>query len=144
MRYFPVETITTTLLLCSIIVLVYLERKYPYRKDIPIFRDGFWVDIVWYTFFQSYLLKILIFEFIIHPVDIHFNLSSLHIITGWPLWTQVLFFLVTHDFYIYWFHCLQHNSKILWRIHEAHHSNKEVDWLAGTRSHALEILINQT
>src|SRR5262249_31608188 len=32
----------------------------------------------------------------------------------------------------------------LWRIHEAHHSARVVDWLSGVRSHSLEILINQT
>src|SRR5262249_20722562 len=29
-------------------------------------------------------------------------------------------------------------------LHEAHHSTAEVDWLAGTRSHFLEIVVNQT
>ncbi|MDF2431524.1 MAG: hypothetical protein JWP44_1155, partial [Mucilaginibacter sp.] len=56
----------------------------------------------------------------------------------------VLFFVVTHDLYIYLFHRLQHASKILWRTHEAHHSGKHVDFLAGSRSHAVEIIINQT
>ncbi len=102
------------------------------------------VGFGWYTFIQSYFLKILIFNYIIGPLDKSFHVSPLHLITSWPLWSQVLFFLVTHDFYIYWFHRLQHNSKILWRTHEAHHSNKEVDWLAGSRSHILEIIINQT
>lgn len=53
-------------------------------------------------------------------------------------------FLATHDFYIYWMHRLQHKNKWLWRIHEAHHSPQNVDWLSGSRSHAIEILINQT
>ncbi|MDH3269186.1 MAG: sterol desaturase family protein, partial [Ignavibacteria bacterium] len=61
-----------------------------------------------------------------------------------PIWIQLLFFLVTHDLYIYWMHRWQHKNKYLWRIHEAHHSPKKVDWLSGSRSHALEILINQT
>ena len=52
--------------------------------------------------------------------------------------------MVTHDLYIYWFHRLQHSSPVLWRIHEAHHSNTSIDWLAGLRSHSLEILVNQT
>jgi len=65
-------------------------------------------------------------------------------LSDWPLAAQLGFFLVTHDLYIYLFHRLQHSSSLLWRIHEAHHSVREVDWLAGTRSHALEILINQT
>jgi sterol desaturase/sphingolipid hydroxylase (fatty acid hydroxylase superfamily) len=51
---------------------------------------------------------------------------------------------VTHDFYIYCFHRLQHRVPVLWRLHEAHHSVENVDWLSGSRSHALEIVINQT
>ena len=42
------------------------------------------------------------------------------------------------------FHRLQHRSSLLWRLHEAHHSTEDVDWLSGSRSHVLEILINQT
>jgi sterol desaturase/sphingolipid hydroxylase (fatty acid hydroxylase superfamily) len=66
------------------------------------------------------------------------------ILSHWPIWALVLLFLITHDFYIYWFHRFQHTNKLVWRTHEAHHSNKEVDWLAGSRSHILEIIINQT
>src|SRR5262249_414267 len=42
------------------------------------------------------------------------------------------------------FHRLQHANRWLWRTHEAHHSGRDVDWLSGSRSHAVEILINQT
>ena len=135
---------TTTILVASVGIFIWLERKIPYRKGLPVLRDGFWVDMVWYTLIQSYFLKILIFDYVIAPMDRAWHLSTLHLVSSWPLVCQVLFFLVVHDFYIYWFHRWQHHSKILWRTHEAHHSNKEVDWLAGTRSHALEIIINQT
>ena len=135
---------TTGILVLSVFIFIWLERKFPYTKGMPVFRDGFWVDLVWYTFIQSYFLKIFIFDYIIMPLDRTWHLSSLHLVSAWPVALQVLFFLVIHDFYIYWFHRAQHHSKLLWRTHEAHHSNKEVDWLAGTRSHSLEILINQT
>ena len=135
---------TTGILVLSVFIFIWLERKFPYTKGMPVFRDGFWVDLIWYTFIQSYFLKIFIFDYIIQPLDKTWHLSSLHLVGGWPVWVQVIFFLVIHDFYIYWFHRAQHNSKLLWRTHEAHHSNKEVDWLAGTRSHSLEIVINQT
>jgi sterol desaturase/sphingolipid hydroxylase (fatty acid hydroxylase superfamily) len=144
MQIHSVEIITTALLVLSAVVIILLERKFPYRKGLPLFRDGIWVDFVWYTLIQSFFLKIVIFDYIIYPLDQHFKLSTLHLVTNWPIVLQVLFFLVTHDFYIYWFHRWQHNSKILWRTHEAHHSVKQVDWLAGSRSHALEIIINQT
>ncbi|MBC7936582.1 MAG: sterol desaturase family protein [Rhizobacter sp.] len=135
---------TTGILLFFLCLFIVLERKFPYSNPIPFFRKGFWPDLLWYTLIQSYFLKILIFDYLIIPLDNHFHLSSLQLITKWPIFLQVIFFLVTHDFYIYWFHRWQHNSKILWRTHEAHHSNREVDWLAGSRSHSLEILINQT
>lgn len=139
-----VETITFLILISSAATIIWLERKYPYRKGLPFFREGFWVDLVWYTLIQSFFLKILIFEYIIQPVNVKFGWSSLQLISHWPIWVQVLFFLFTHDLYIYWFHRWQHNSKILWRTHEAHHSVKEVDWIAGSRSHVIEIVINQT
>jgi len=135
---------TTGILIVSVFIFIILEKKFPYRKGLKVFREGFWVDLIWYTFIQSYFLRILIFDYILKPIDNYYHLSSLKLVYNWPLALQVLFFLVTHDFYIYWFHRWQHHSKLLWRTHEAHHSNKEVDWLAGTRSHSIEILINQT
>src|SRR5262249_15029922 len=81
---------------------------------------------------------------LIHGLDHLTGLSRLRLIAHWPIWAQLLLFFVVHDFYIYWFHRAQHHSKYLWRIHEAHHSTPEVDWLSGSRSHSLEILINQT
>lgn len=139
-----IETITLLILISSAVTIILLERKYPYRKGLPFFREGFWVDLVWYTLIQSFFLKILIFDYVIQPINLEIGWSSLQLISHWPIGAQVLFFLVTHDLYIYWFHRWQHNSKILWRTHEAHHSVKEVDWIAGSRSHVLEIIINQT
>src|SRR6201986_3618708 len=135
---------TTGLLVLSVFIFIWLERKYPYTEGMPVFRDGFWVDLIWYTFIQSYFLKIFIFDYLIEPMRRSWHLESMHWLDHWPIALQVLLFLVIHDFYIYWFHRAQHHSKLLWRTHEAHHSNTEVDWLAGTRSHIVEIIINQT
>lgn len=137
-------TITTTILVCWIIFIIAWERIAPYRKGLPFFREGFWVDLVWYTLIQSYFLKILIFDYIIAPVQHNFNWADWQFVKDWPVAVQVLFFVITHDLYIYLFHRFQHSNKVFWRIHEAHHSGKEVDFLAGSRSHVLEIVINQT
>jgi len=100
--------------------------------------------LVWYTLIQSYVLKIVIFDYIIMPLQKNFDWSDIQFVKHWSVPVQVLFFLVMHDLYIYLFHRFQHSNKIFWRIHEAHHSGKEVDFLAGSRSHVLEIIINQT
>ncbi len=126
------------------IFIIAWERISPYRKGLPFFRDGFWVDLIWYTIIQSYFLKIVIFNYIINPLQHHFDWSGMQFFKSWSITEQVLFFVVTHDLYIYLFHRLQHASKLLWRTHETHHSGKQVDFLAGSRSHALEIIINQT
>ena len=124
-------------------IIVALERRWPYDRGQPLFREGFWDDLVWYALAQSYLLGLVI-DAIIGWLDRGTGLSRLHLVSHWPLWLQLGFFLVTHDLYIYLFHRLQHRVPLLWRIHEAHHSGRQVDFLSGARSHALEILINQT
>jgi len=138
-----IELLSPIVISAAAILFIPLERMFPYDRDQKIFRDGFWTDLIWYTFVQSYVLALVI-SMIIRRIDSGTGFSRLHIVSGWPLGAQLGFFLVTHDLYIYLFHRLQHRSPLLWRIHEAHHSVTEVDWLAGTRSHALEILINQT
>jgi len=133
----------TVITICTALLFVFLERSYPYTPGQKFFREGFFNDFVLYTIVQSFVLGYIITS-IIEYIDFETGFSRYKLIGSFPLWLQITFFFAIHDFYIYWFHRLQHTSKILWRIHEAHHSVKDVDWLAGSRSHVLEILINQT
>lgn len=139
-----VELITGILLVIGAATLIILERLYPYTPGLKFWRKGMFTDFVMYGIVQSYLLKILILDLIVKPIDGHFGLSDAKLIYDWPIWAQVGLFVITHDFYIYWFHRLQHHSPLLWRTHEAHHSCEQIDWIAGARSHSVEILINQT
>lgn len=137
------ETWSLIIISIAAVIMVALEKMYPYTKGQKIFREGFFNDIVLYSIVQSYFLGLIIFG-LLDWIKFNTNLYQYSIVGDWPVWTQLLFFLVIHDFYIYWFHRWQHNNKILWRTHEAHHSPKTVDWLSGARSHSFEILINQT
>lgn len=125
------------------VVIVILERFIPYNKGQKFIREGFFNDFILYNFIQSFVLGIII-SFFIQWLDSYTKLSGYKFLASVPVWLQVLFFLITHDIYIYWFHRLQHKNKFLWRLHEAHHSANQVDWLSGVRSHSIEILINQT
>ena len=126
------------------LLFIILERIFPYNRGQRVFREGFFDDLALYSIAQSYILGIIIFSYIIQTIDDNTGLSRLHLFTDVPIWIQLVFFTITHDLYIYWMHRWQHKNKFLWRIHEAHHSPKKVDWLSGSRSHAIEILINQT
>lgn len=138
------EKYSMLIIAATAILFVILERFFPYTKGQKVLREGFFDDLALYTIAQSYILSIIIFSFIISYIDETTGLSRLKLFADIPVWIQLVFFTVTHDIYIYFMHRWQHSNKWLWRIHEAHHSPKKVDWLSGSRSHALEILINQT
>jgi len=120
-----------------------LEKWKPYNPGQKTFRSGFWVDLIGYGLVQSYVLGLVIAWFIAW-VDGHTPHARFHLVSGWPVWVQVVFFIFLHDFNTYWMHRAQHNSDLLWRTHEAHHSAPAVDWLSGIRSHSVEILIYET
>ncbi|MFA6541270.1 MAG: sterol desaturase family protein [Bacteroidota bacterium] len=138
-----IEILSPAVVVFSALVLILLERRFPYTEGQPLFRRGFWLDLSMYAIFQSYILSWVIFGFI-HWLDRQTGMSQFQIISHWPLLLQFLLFFVSHDLYIYLFHKWQHRNKFLYRIHEAHHSVADVDWLAGARSHSFEIVINQT
>ena len=137
------DVLSPVIVVVSAAIIISLERKFPYDAGQSFLRDGLLNDLTMYAIVQSYVLGYVIF-LIVKEVDSHTGLTRLHLISRWPVVLQVLLFLLTHDCYIYWFHRWQHHSRYLWRIHEAHHSTVDVDWLSGARSHSLEILINQT
>jgi len=122
-------------------VFIGLEHLVPYDRGQKLFRKGWFTDFFWYTLLQSYVLGL-----VIKAVATYLDAKTgrPRWVADWPLWEQVILFLFVHDLYIYWFHRAQHRFPLLWRVHEAHHSVKDVDWLAGSRSHALEIMINQS
>lgn len=132
------------IIIATAILFIVLERIFPYTQNQKVIREGFFDDLALYTIAQSYILSIIIFGAIINFIDTSMGLSRLRLFANIPIWIQLVFFTITHDIYIYFMHRWQHSNKWLWRIHEAHHSPKKVDWLSGSRSHALEILINQT
>ena len=139
----PVAWITFLITVGGAITLIILERVFPYAPYQKLFRPGFFNDFFWYSIVQSYILGLIIFG-LIGVIDDVAPFERISIVRDLPLWLQVVVFIVIHDFYIYWFHRFQHHSKFFWRTHEAHHSTEDVDWLSGSRSHSLEILINQT
>jgi len=132
--------VCTGAIVVAALLFIALECRFPYQAGLKVLREGFWTDLIWYTLVQSYVLGLVIAE-VIRWLDAA-TAGRPQVVTDWPLWGQVVFFLVVHDLYIYWMHRWQHHNPVLWRTHEAHHSPREVDWLSGVRSHSVEILIN--
>jgi sterol desaturase/sphingolipid hydroxylase (fatty acid hydroxylase superfamily) len=135
--------LSPTLIVTGALLLIVLERAFPYDRRQRFLRPGFATDLFYYALMQSWVLGLVI-GWLASGIDGLTGLSHLHLISAWPIPMQVAFFVVSHDLYIYCFHRLQHRSPLLWRIHETHHATHDIDWLSGSRSHPVEILINQT
>jgi sterol desaturase/sphingolipid hydroxylase (fatty acid hydroxylase superfamily) len=50
--------------------------------------------------------------------------------------------LVLFDFFIYWQHVYSHKWKWLWRFHQVHHFDPELDATSALRFHPIELLIS--
>lgn len=55
----------------------------------------------------------------------------------YPFLFAFIYLLVT-DFVYYWYHRAEHRWSVLWRIHELHHSDSEVNITTSLRTHWLE------
>ena len=61
-----------------------------------------------------------------------------------PLPAEILVVLLAADFVQYWVHRAYHEVPALWKLHAVHHSSQHIDWLAGSRTHFVQVLLDRT
>ncbi len=61
----------------------------------------------------------------------------------WPGVVQFFALLLVADFTQYWVHRTFHAVPALWRFHAVHHSAEQMDWLAGSRLHLVDIAVTR-
>lgn len=122
-----------------------LEVMFPWRKDQPIVRKDFWLD-VFYMFFNFYIFKIVIFAAFSTGTEEIFkslvgrDLKSFALIDmgTMPQWAQLLVFFIATDF-IQWFtHVMLHRFDFFWKFHKVHHSVEQMGFAAHLRYHWME------
>jgi sterol desaturase/sphingolipid hydroxylase (fatty acid hydroxylase superfamily) len=126
-------------------VFVPLERVFALRTGQPVFRRGWPVDLT-YFFINSLLIEILTI-LTLKPALILFDWARV----GWvsatvgslPLAVQVPALLLVADFTQYWVHRTFHVVPLLWPFHAIHHSIEEMDWLAGSRLHLVDVILTR-
>jgi sterol desaturase/sphingolipid hydroxylase (fatty acid hydroxylase superfamily) len=135
--------LSTALIVLWAFLMIALERRFPYERQ-PFLRREFWTDLLWFSTVFSVLMGLVAARFVIPGIDHLTGWSQTRGIREWPLVLQVLVSLLTHDLFIYLFHRWMHVNPYLWRIHEAHHSTPDVDWVGGSRGHVIENTITGT
>jgi sterol desaturase/sphingolipid hydroxylase (fatty acid hydroxylase superfamily) len=125
-------------------IFIPLERWFALRADQPIFRKSFRVDLTY--FFISSLAVQVTTLLTLKPAMVLFSWASVPALRGWisalPLWIQLLAIVVLSDLVQYWIHRLFHTGR-LWGFHKIHHSAEEMDWLAGSRLHIVDVAVTR-
>jgi sterol desaturase/sphingolipid hydroxylase (fatty acid hydroxylase superfamily) len=127
------------------LLFIPMERLWSLKKQ-KIFRRGWQTDLK--HFFLSHAgVQLLSFATMI-PVQVFFawavKLEFQKTVAAQPLLLQFFEILFVVDIVSYWVHRAFHRAPWLWNFHAIHHSSQHMDWLAGSRSHVVDVLVNRT
>lgn len=122
-------------------VFVPLERLFALRAAQPVFRRQWLVDLT-YFFLNSLLIEVLTL-LTLTPAAIFFDWARADAIAALPLVVQVPLLLLVADFTQYWVHRAFHAVPLLWSFHAIHHSIEQMDWLAGSRLHLVDVVVTR-
>ncbi|MBT3567500.1 MAG: sterol desaturase family protein [Opitutae bacterium] len=129
--------------LFSMLIFIPIEKAFAIRKGQKILREGWRTDLMY--FFVSHLFIQFIFLWTNAFSDIAFAWAAtedLHsFIRSLPIWAQFIMAIFLADLFQYWAHRIHHHAGFLWKFHSIHHSSHSMDWLAGSRTHVVEIFM---
>lgn len=127
-------------LVLLVAVFVPAERIWALHRQ-PLFRKAFGTDLAYY-FISGFMPKLLlalpltVLAIVLHrivPAGFYEWMAS-H-----PLWLRLPAALLVGEIGSYWGHRWSHEIPFLWRFHAVHHSAEEIDWLANTRAHPIDM-----
>ncbi|OEE67351.1 sterol desaturase [Enterovibrio norvegicus FF-33] len=124
----------------SAVVFVTLEKLYPKYKNQVILRKEWETDFLYFCFNHLAISAILIYaNYHVSHFSWAVSASFQETIQSLPVFVQFVLILIAADFVLYWEHRLFHEVKVLWPVHAVHHSVENLDWLAGSRGHFLQV-----
>ena len=124
----------------STAIFMVLEKLFPKYRDQVIMRPEWDVDLFYFCFNHLAISAILIFgNYHATHFDWALSTSLQESIQSIPIMLQVILIMLSADFVLYWEHRAFHETKILWPIHAVHHSIENIDWLAGSRGHFIQV-----
>lgn len=128
------------------IIFVPIEMVFPKRKEQKTFHEEWRTDLVYFV--VSHLLVQFFGVITQRPATLFFGwmgLSGLHqAVQSLPFIVELLFAFFITDLFQYWTHRFFHNHSFLWRFHSIHHSTENMDWLAGSRTHFVDIFVTRS
>ena len=133
-------------LVASVVLFTFLEKIFPKYRDQAILRPEWKLDLFYFSFNHLiFAVLLLIGNYFVGTVfgwAVNADLQTL--VQSLPLAVQVLVLVICADFVLYWSHRMFHEIPRLWRIHAVHHSVEHMDWLAGSRNHVIQTIVDRS
>lgn len=130
-------------ILLSAVIFIPIELFLPKRLDQTKFHAEWRTDLVYF----------IIGHLLIQVTGVVVQLPAVALFSGFGLdgvheWVQSIWFipqlllaLFVSDLFQYSGHYFFHKLPFLWRFHAVHHSTKDIDWLAGSRTHFVDLIV---
>jgi sterol desaturase/sphingolipid hydroxylase (fatty acid hydroxylase superfamily) len=129
----------------SALVFIPIERMLSVRALSPL-RPEWRTDLVY--FFISHVLVQFILIAVTASTSTIAALVLFPAVKAWiqalPVWLQFLMAVFLADLFQAGLHRIYHKVPFLWRFHAVHHSSRNLDWLAGSRVHIVEIVLTRS
>ena len=142
--YFGLDWLLLDLLLMAVI-FVPIEMVWPKNKDQARFHEEWKTDLVYFV--VSHLFIQFFGVVVTTSVTTTFGTMGLEGLQAWvqglPLVVEVFLAFLVADFCQYWTHRFFHSHSYFWRFHSIPHSTKAMDWLAGSRTHFVDIFVTR-
>jgi sterol desaturase/sphingolipid hydroxylase (fatty acid hydroxylase superfamily) len=128
------------------ILFVPIELAFPKNKQQTKFHEEWRTDLVY--FIISHLFIQFFGVVTRKPASFFFGWMGLEDLQAWiqslPFLLELFLALFITDVFQYWAHRIFHSHHYLWRFHSVHHSTKAMDWLAGSRTHFVDIFVTRS
>jgi sterol desaturase/sphingolipid hydroxylase (fatty acid hydroxylase superfamily) len=133
-------------ILSSGAVYIVLEKLFPRYREQVITRPAWKLDAAYFTVNHLLISVLLLAGNSFAPAVFGWavNADFQRAVQGLPLAAEILVVLLAADFVQYWIHRAYHEVPALWKLHAIHHSAEHLDWLAGSRTHIVQVLLDRT
>ncbi len=126
-------------------LLALAEALLPRRKR-TIKRSARWFTNLSLIVIDSFTIRLMA---IVMPVmavgaaaDAHAHGWGLLAMVNWPDWVEVVIAMLILDLVIWAQHLITHKIPILWRLHQVHHADTDMDVTTAIRFHPIEIALS--
>ena len=133
-------------LLLMAVIFVPIELVLPKNREQTKFHEEWRTDLVYFV--VSHLFIQFFGVITQKPAKLFFGWIGFSDVQHWvqqlPFLVELLFAFLVTDLFQYWAHRFFHSHAYLWRFHSVHHSTMHMDWLAGSRTHFIDIFVTRS